>query len=80
MLRLNKKRVQEARATRVLAEPRTDFVTVTVRHPTMGVRSRRFPAKSQVAAVYDWAGSLTPDIVDCTLCDAEGTSLDQVVN
>ena len=41
----------------------------------MEVRSRRFPAKSQVAAVYDWAGSLAPDIVDCTLCDPAGTSL-----
>lgn len=47
-----KKRVQEARAARVLAEPTTDFVTVRVRHSTMGVCSRRFPANSQVAAVY----------------------------
>lgn len=70
-----KRRVQEARAARVLAEPETDFVTVRVRHPTMGVCSRRFPSDSQVAAVYDWAGSLTPEIVNFTLCDPLGTPL-----
>ena len=71
----HKKRVIEARAARVLEEPKTDYVTVRVRHPTMGVCSRRFPSKSQVAAVYDWAGSLTPDIVNFTLCDPLGTPL-----
>ena len=71
----HKKRVQEARAARVLAEPETDFVTVRVRHPTMGVCSRRFPSNSHVAAVYDWAGSLTPDIVNFILCDHSGTLL-----
>lgn len=35
----HKKRVQEARAARVLAEPRTEFATVRVRQPTMGVCS-----------------------------------------
>ena len=70
-----KKRVQEARAARVLAEPTAEFVTVRVRHPTMGVCSRRFPSNSQVAVVYDWAGSLAPDIVDFTLCDPLGTEL-----
>ena len=71
----HKKRVQEARAARVLPEPSTEFLTVRVRHPTMGVCSRRFPANSRVAVVYDWAGSLTPDIVDFTLCDPVGTPL-----
>ena len=28
-----------------------------------------------MATVYDWAGSLTPDIVDFTLCDPVGTPL-----
>ena len=70
-----KKRVQDARAARVLAEPETDFVTVRFRHPTMGVCFRKFPSNSQVAAVYDWAGSLTPDIVNFTLCDPLGTPL-----
>lgn len=70
-----KKRVQEARAARVLAEPETDFVTVRFWHPTIGVCSRKFPSNSQVAAVYDWAGSLTPDIVNFTLCDPLGTPL-----
>ena len=44
----HKKRVQEARAARVLPEPSTEFLTVRVRHPTMGVCSRpreQFPAK-----------------------------------
>lgn len=70
-----KKRVQEARAARVLPEPERDIVTVRVRHPSMGVCSRRFPSNGQVAAVYDWAGSLTPEIMDFTLCDPLGTPL-----
>lgn len=41
----------------------------------MGVCFRRFPSNSQVAAVYDWAGSLTPDIVNFTLCDQLGPPL-----
>ena len=28
-----------------------------------------------MSAVYDWTGSLTPDIVDFTLCDPLGTTL-----
>ena len=70
-----KKRVQEARAARVSAEPDADFVTVRVRHLTMGVCSRRFPTNSFMAAVYDWVGSLTPDIVRFALCDPLGTPL-----
>ena len=41
----------------------------------MGVCSRWFPSNCQVAAVYDWAGSMTPDIVDFKLCDPLGTPL-----
>lgn len=64
-----KNRVQEARAARVLTEPGTDFVTTKIRHSSMGVCSRRFPSESKVASVYDWAGSLSPDITDVTLHD-----------
>lgn len=71
----HKQRVQEARAARVLPEPETDFVTVRVRHPTMGLCSRRFPTNSHMSAVYDWAGSLSPEIVDFTLCDPLGGTL-----
>ena len=73
----HKKRAQEARVARVAAEPDADFVTVRVRHLTMGVCSRCFPTNSLVAAVYNWVGSLTPDIVHFALCDPLGTPLPQ---
>ena len=64
-----KKRVQEARA----AKPEADFVTVRVQHLAIRVCSWRFPTNSLMAAVYDWAGSFTPDIVSFALCDHLGS-------
>ncbi|CAB3990884.1 Hypothetical predicted protein [Paramuricea clavata] len=62
-----KKRIQNARADRVVPEPDDEFVTVKVRHITMGLQSRKFPKTSRMAAVYDWAGSLSPDPENFTI-------------
>lgn len=71
----HKKKVQEARAARVPNEPESDFITVRVRHPTLGLCPYRFPTNSLMSVVYDWAGSLSPDILDFTLCDPLGEVL-----
>ena len=62
-----KERIQNARANRVLPEPDYEFVTVKVRHITMGLQSRKFPKTACMAAVYDWAGSLSPDPENFTI-------------
>ncbi|CAB4019364.1 G2 M phase-specific E3 ubiquitin- ligase-like, partial [Paramuricea clavata] len=62
-----KKRIQNARADRVVPEPDDEFVTVKVRHITMGLQSRKFPKTSRMAAVCDWAGSLSPDPENFTI-------------
>ena len=62
-----KKRIQNARADRVVPEPDDEFVTVKVRHITMGLQSRKFPKTSRMAAVYNWAGSLSPDPENFTI-------------
>ena len=61
--------IQRARSARVPPEPDDNFVTVKVRHLSMGVCSRRFPSGSKMSAVYDWAGSLCPHTENFTLCD-----------
>ena len=70
-----KKRVQDARLSRINPEPLQDYVTVKVRHPLLGITSRRFKAHSLMSSVYDWAGSLNPDPVDFTLNDPFGVVL-----
>ena len=70
-----KERLQHARAARIIPEPDANFVTVKVRHLSIGVCSRRFPAKAKISAVYDWAGSLSPDTENFTLCDPLGEIL-----
>lgn len=70
-----KVRIQHARAARVLPEPDADFVTVKVRHLTKDVRSRRFPSSAKMSAVYDWAGSFSPDTENFALCDPLGDVL-----
>ncbi|CAB4039753.1 Hypothetical predicted protein [Paramuricea clavata] len=62
-----KKRIQNVRADRVVPEPDDEFVTVKVRHIAMGLQSRKFPKTSRMAAVYDWAGSLSPDPENFTI-------------
>jgi hypothetical protein len=68
----HKKRVQDARTSRVNPEPLNDYVTVKIRHPHLGVLCRRFEAHSLMSSVYDWAGSLNPDLVNFTLNDTLG--------
>ena len=41
----------------------------------MGVCSRRFPCDAKMSAVYDWAGSLSPETENFTLCDPFGEIL-----
>ena len=58
-----KEQIQGARKARVVAEPNTGtIVTVKIRHPSLGVVSRRFPFNTRMYAVYDWAGSLCTDL------------------
>jgi hypothetical protein len=56
-----KEQLQDARKARVVPEPRTNFVAVKIRHPSLGLLSRRFPHNTKMYAVYDWAGSLCTD-------------------
>ncbi|XP_078372660.1 uncharacterized protein LOC144656301, partial [Oculina patagonica] len=70
-----KARIQHARAARVRPEPDADFVTVKVRHLRKGLCSRQFPSSAKMAAVYDWAGSFSPDTENFTLCDPLGDVL-----
>ena len=67
--------LREARVARVPPEPTESFVTIKVRHVTMGVQERRFPLSSVMASVYDWAGSLCEEPENFTLHDAFGLPL-----
>ena len=62
-----KERIQNARADRVLPEPDEEYVTVKVRHVTMGLQSRKFPKTARMAALYDWVGSLSSDPENFTI-------------
>ena len=62
--------LREARMARVPPEPTECFVTVKVRHVTMGVKERRFPSSSLMSSVYDWTGSLCEEPENFTLRDA----------
>ena len=72
-----KEQIQGARKARVVAEPSTGtIVTVKIRHPSLGVVSRRFPFNTKMYAVYDWAGSLCTDPANFILTDpATGSTL-----
>lgn len=52
-----------SRENRVLYEPAPNKprVTVSVRHPKLGVIKRAFPTGCKVSALYDWVGSLCTD-------------------
>ena len=56
--------------TRVPLEPTECFVTVKVRHVTMGKQERRFPSFSAMSSVLDWVGSLCEEPENFTLRDA----------
>ena len=70
-----KQRIHQARVARVAPEPDINYVTIKVRHVTMGLCSRRFSLDCNMVAVYDWAGALSPDIENFTLCDPFGLVL-----
>ena len=52
-----------------------NFVTVKVRDLSIGVCLRRFVLKAKTSAVYDWAGSLSPDTENFRVCDPLGEIL-----
>lgn len=64
-----KERLQRARMDRVLLEPSSDFVTVKIRHPSLGLQSRKFATHTLMSSVYDWAGSLSTEPQHFTLND-----------
>lgn len=68
-------RLQRARMERVLPEPSSDFVTVKIRHPSLGLQSRKFPTHTLMNSVYDWAGSLATEPEHFTLNDPLGRML-----
>ena len=70
-----KERLQRARIQRVLPEPNSSFVTVKIRHPSLGLQSRKFPMHTLMYSVYDWAGSLSTEPEHFTLNDPLGTVL-----
>ena len=55
--------LRSSRAQRVPAEPDVcePHITVSVRHVSLGVHTRRFPKRSDMTccAIYDWVGSLS---------------------
>lgn len=56
-----KESLRHARSLRVPKEPNPPCITVQVRHPTMGLLRRGFSPEDTMMAVYDWAGSQTPE-------------------
>lgn len=68
--------LQRARELRVPAAPSpgVPYVRVSVRHPSVGVQTRSFCEFENMAAVYDWAGSLalTPELFILSKCDVPG--------
>lgn len=70
-----KERLQRARMDRVLLEPSSDFVTVKIRHPSLGSQSRKFATHTLLSSVYDWAGSLSTEPEHFTLNDPLGIML-----
>ena len=59
-----------SRQNRVLHEPATEEprVTVSVRHPILGVIKRAFPPDCKIVALYDWVGSLSTYPEHFALC------------
>ena len=66
-------RLREARASRVSKEPEVNepHFIVSIRHPVVGVQTRRFERKGEVGTVYDWVGSLslTPEYFTLSMPD-----------
>lgn len=66
------RKLQQAREARVIPEPETNFVIITVRHLTMGLCSRCSPSDAKMSAVYDWAWPLSADPPHFQLRDPSG--------
>ena len=66
-------RLRQARASRVSKEPELNepHFIVSIRHPIVGVQTRRFERKGEVGTVYDWVGSLnlTPEYFTLSMPD-----------
>lgn len=69
--------LKQARLRRVEPEPDEyeSKVDVSVRHPVLGLISRRFHVFSTMAAVYDWVGSLCLTPEQFRLCGFDGKCL-----
>lgn len=69
--------LRQARATRVSDEPDISdpHITVSVRHTTLGVQTRRFRKSGEVGIVYDWVGSLSLTPENFTLSMADDLNL-----
>ncbi|CAB4007635.1 Hypothetical predicted protein [Paramuricea clavata] len=72
-----KEQLQDAHKARVVPEPCTNFVAVKIRHPSLGLLSRRFPHNTKMHAVYDWAGSLCTDPAYFILTDPSSGNIIQ---
>ena len=66
------------RLANVVHEPDINepHVTVSVRHLTIGVQTRRFPIPCLISSIYDWVGSLSPNPTHFTLSSCDMASLD----
>ena len=75
--------LKELRKARVPEEPllSDDHVTITIRHPYEGSKTRLFFATSNMVAVYDWAGSFTfePEFYEIVSYNGKVVSPDQRV-
>ena len=61
MIWQQKESLRQTRTLRVPKEPNPPCITVQVRHPTMGLLRSGFSPEATMMAVYDWAGSQTPE-------------------
>ena len=70
--------LHRARLAKVVYEPDMNepHVTVSVRHVTLGVKTRRFPLSCLISSIYDWVGSLSPYPAHFTLSSCNMPSLD----
>lgn len=69
--------LRESRANRVSDEPQANdpHITVSVRHPILGVQTRRFDKSGEVGNIYDWVGSLSLEPEYFTLSMPESANL-----
>ena len=58
---LKEENILKLRAAKVPTEPGLDeeHVTVSVRHVSIGIQTRRFKSDCKISSIYDWVGSLS---------------------